>query len=96
MQSLLKPRGTLILLEDARRRRWIDLTFGLTEGWWRFADHALRADHPLLYGEQWRRLLHRIGFAQAASLLHPQLGEGIMLARADATASAVEGHSPSP
>jgi hypothetical protein len=37
-----------MLIEGAWPDRWLDLTFGLTDGWWRFADLDLRPQHPLL------------------------------------------------
>ncbi len=52
--SLLAPGGLLILLEGTARQRWVDLTFGLTEGWWRFDDTVLRPDYPLLSAEKWK------------------------------------------
>ena len=33
-----------------------DLSWGLTDGWWRFADIKLRANHPLLQVNQWTLL----------------------------------------
>ena len=56
--------GILLLLEAARHSNWSDLVFGLTAGWWRFADSDLRANHPLLSGERWQPLL-RGAFAAA-------------------------------
>ncbi len=38
VQQLLKPGGLLLLLEMTYPERWVDLTFGLTDGWWRFED----------------------------------------------------------
>jgi len=67
-QQLLAPRGLLILLEGTGRQRWVDLTFGLTEGWWRFADTDLRPSYPLLSPQQWLDLLQAVGFAAAASI----------------------------
>ena len=49
LARLLTPGGGLVLLEGTRRRLWIDLTFGLTDGWWLAQDR----DYPLLSGEQW-------------------------------------------
>jgi amino acid adenylation domain-containing protein len=66
--SLLVPGGQLLLLESTARRRWVDLVFGLTEGWWRFTDTDLRPDHPLLDRESWLDLLPACGFAHAAAL----------------------------
>ncbi|MCB0209450.1 MAG: SDR family NAD(P)-dependent oxidoreductase, partial [Anaerolineae bacterium] len=66
VQQLLAPGGLLVLLEATARRRWVDLTFGLTDGWWRFGD--IRRDHPLLTASQWQELLLDCGF-QAVSLI---------------------------
>lgn len=63
-RSLLAPGGLLILLEGIARYRWVDLTFGLTDGWWRFSDVDLRAEHALLGAEQWLALLAASGFEE--------------------------------
>ncbi|MCP4700987.1 MAG: AMP-binding protein [Gammaproteobacteria bacterium] len=80
-QNLLKPGGMLVLLEDIRPLAWVDLTFGLTEGWWRFQDFALRPHHPLLNTEQWQTLLMRCGFETTSAVMHPQFEEAIILAK---------------
>ena len=59
--ALLAPGGVLILLEGTHRQLWADLTFGLTEGWWRFDDVALRSDYPLLPAEKWKTLFEEAG-----------------------------------
>ena len=66
--EMLKPGGTLVLLEGTRALRWVDLTFGMTEGWWRFADRELRPDHALLTPLQWSALLRKCGFAEVESV----------------------------
>src|SRR5690606_1391184 len=48
--------------------RFGDLTVGLTEGWWAFADHDLRPSYALLSREQWLDLLAEMGFRQATVL----------------------------
>ncbi|MEM7533723.1 MAG: amino acid adenylation domain-containing protein [Chloroflexota bacterium] len=62
VRQLLAPDGLLVLMEDTAPLYWIDLTFGLTEGWWRFTDRGLRPDHPLLSADTWRTLLADTGF----------------------------------
>ena len=37
-----------MLQEITRRPRWLDLVFGITDGWWAFADDDLRPQHALL------------------------------------------------
>jgi NAD(P)-dependent dehydrogenase (short-subunit alcohol dehydrogenase family)/SAM-dependent methyltransferase len=62
VQQLLKPGGLLILLEGTIPQGWVDLSFGLLEGWWQFTDTDLRPDYPLLNAIQWQRLLLETGF----------------------------------
>jgi NAD(P)-dependent dehydrogenase (short-subunit alcohol dehydrogenase family)/acyl carrier protein len=76
VRGLLAPGGILILLEGTARYRWVDLTFGLTEGWWRFTDRELRPDHALLGAEQWLELL------PAAGLVEPHRLPGVATGRA--------------
>jgi malonyl CoA-acyl carrier protein transacylase len=68
VKQLLAPGGMLVLLEDTAPQRWVDLTFGLTEGWWKFSDYELRSDYPLLKASQWETLLQEIGFEQAVTI----------------------------
>nr|AGZ05272.1 McyE [Nostoc sp. 152] len=67
IRELLLPGGFLVLLETVENNSWLDLTFGLTPGWWRFQDKELRLDSPLLTGETWCSVLKRCGFATADS-----------------------------
>ena len=62
VRELLSPGGELVLLEVTQPLRWLDLIFGLTEGWWKFTDHDLRPNHPLISAEQWQSLLRETGF----------------------------------
>lgn len=57
VQMLLAPGGLLVLLEGMQRQGWLDLTFGLTTGWWQFKDSDLRPDYPLLTANQWQSFL---------------------------------------
>jgi acyl transferase domain-containing protein len=61
-RGLLAPGGQLCLLEGVAPERWVDLTFGLTEGWWRFSDRTLRPDYPLVDRAAWLGLLDRLNF----------------------------------
>ena len=67
-RGLLAPGGLLLLLEGTARQNWIDLTFGLTPGWWRFADRELRPSYPLLPTNRWRELIPALGFDEMAVL----------------------------
>ncbi len=87
--SLLASQGALVLLEGTRPQRWLDLIFGLTEGWWRFADVDLRPRHPMITAENWLRLLADEDFDDAVALPEPACAAGelpppqaVLLARA--------------
>ena len=68
VKQLLAPEGMLVLLEGAGHQRWLDLIFGLTDGWWRFTDTDLRASYPLLTPCQWVKTLQEVGFTEAVTL----------------------------
>ncbi len=67
-RRLMAPGALLLLLEGVAPERWVDLTFGLTDGWWKFSDAAVRPDYPLIGREAWRALLAAQGFAEAACI----------------------------
>ena len=68
VRQLLAPDGVLILLEMIRPERWVDLSFGLTDGWWRFVDLDVRPDYPLISQQRWLDLMAEVGFAETASV----------------------------
>ena len=68
VHELLAPGGQLVLLEGTQPLRWLDVSFGLTAGWWKFTDRALRPDYPLLSDAQWQGLLQDSGFDTAVAL----------------------------
>ena len=77
---LLKRHGILLLNELTEKRLFVHLTFGLTEGWWRFEDPHLRLQgSPSLSPQGWRLVLLAEGFgpvlfpAHAASVLGQQI-----------------------
>ena len=84
--GLLAPSGQLIALELVRGRILQDLTFGLLDGWWRFAD-TYRPDHALAAPATWGRALGDTGFESARVLGADTsdggrpLGPGIVIAR---------------
>ena len=81
-RRLLAPGGLLLLLEGTTRQRWVDLIFGLTEGWWRFADHDLRPSYPLIDADQWIDLLKGTGFQEAVSICPDSDGQGALAQQA--------------
>jgi malonyl CoA-acyl carrier protein transacylase len=72
IKQLLAPKGILILLEGTRPLRWLDLIFGLTEGWWRFTDTQSRLSYPLISSNQWQELLTQSGFQETANISFEQ------------------------
>ncbi|MBC8088314.1 MAG: SDR family NAD(P)-dependent oxidoreductase, partial [Phycisphaerae bacterium] len=82
LRSRLAPGGVLLMLEVAGRERWIDLTFGLTDGWWKFTDVDLRANYPLLSRSAWRALLESEKFvAEEIGAAHPHSREVLWAAQ---------------
>jgi len=63
---LLRPDGTLALLETVGWHPAAELVWGLTPDWWRFEDPALRSDSPLLTRAHWIELLSKLGFGSVA------------------------------
>jgi NADPH:quinone reductase-like Zn-dependent oxidoreductase/acyl carrier protein/SAM-dependent methyltransferase len=81
LQDLLVPGGNLLFVDVGSPHLWVNAVFGLTSGWWRFTDHALRTKHPLLTRAQWEKVLHETGFDGVFSLpglLRPNGDESII------------------
>ena len=66
VSSLLAPGGLLMLLESTARTRFLDLTFGMTDGWWNFVDTDVRPGSALADASTWTSLLRGSGFTQTA------------------------------
>ena len=88
-RKLLAPSGLLLLLEGTARRGWLDLTFGLLPGWWRFAD-GYRPDYALAAAPVWERALSDAGFGETARL-EPFGGQALLLARGPSEVSLSRG-----
>ena len=81
-RKLLAPAGLLVLVEGTEPLGWLDLTFGLLPGWWRFAD-GYRSDSPLVGTEVWGRALADAGFGQTAFIGFGE-GQAVMVSRGPA------------
>ncbi|MGS0741621.1 SAM-dependent methyltransferase [Glaciimonas sp. GG7] len=57
LHRMLTPNGVLLLVECIAQQPWLDLVFGLTDGWWRYNDTTLRQHGPLLDEKTWRSVL---------------------------------------
>lgn len=80
VHCLIAPNALLILLESTGARRWIDLTFGLTEGWWLCSKDPLRNGYPLVDTKHWQNLLANHGFAET-NIIEPTNPETHQLLR---------------
>ena len=81
-RRLLAPSGLLVAVEGTEAQGWLDLTFGLLPGWWRFAD-GYRPDYALADGAAWKRVLADTGYG-AVSVLDGGSGQAVILARGPA------------
>ncbi|MGW5536677.1 SDR family NAD(P)-dependent oxidoreductase [Streptomyces sp. NPDC004009] len=67
-KALLRRGGVLLLVEGTRPRGQLALVFGLTPGWWLFADPEQRLPRsPLASERQWRDALAACGFTGIAA-----------------------------
>jgi acyl transferase domain-containing protein/SAM-dependent methyltransferase/acyl carrier protein len=69
-RTLLAPGGVIVLIEGVLPDRWLDLTFGLTDGWFRFTDFDLRPNHPLISAESWADVLRDSGMSSCRSMAY--------------------------
>ena len=65
---LLAPGGLLMIVESVRASRWLDITFGMTEGWWQSRDLDRRGGHPLMTIDGWMGMLAEVGFEAPSSV----------------------------
>ncbi len=65
--ELLAPCGQLMALENMRGRGWQDITFGLLDGWWRFADDY-RPAHAMVSPSVWEQALLDSGYREVGFL----------------------------
>ncbi|CAJ0543817.1 Ff.00g039410.m01.CDS01 [Fusarium sp. VM40] len=59
LRSALRPDGFLMMLEMTESVPFVDIIFGLLEGWWLFDDGR---NHAIIAAEEWERNLHDAGF----------------------------------
>ncbi|WP_158929663.1 type I polyketide synthase [Acidisphaera sp. S103] len=81
--GMLRPDGMLLLLEGSAPRGWVNLTFGLLDGWRRHLEGPAPREETLLDAAAWDRVLREAGF-EPAVLPSPDIGlfpQTLVLAR---------------
>ena len=61
IRNLLRSDGFLMMLEMTEPLPWVDLIFGLVEGWWLFDDGRR---HALASPSVWQKSLHAAGYGR--------------------------------
>ncbi|KAI2610511.1 putative polyketide synthase [Hypoxylon sp. NC1633] len=59
IRSMLRPDGFLCLVEMTRPMYWVDIVFGLFEGWWMYEDGR---EHVIAHEERWQADLQASGY----------------------------------
>lgn len=85
IHRLLKPGGTIALVELTRTTPYINMTFGSISGWWAGVDEG-RTDSPLQSPEQWEQHLRQASFSgielAAHDLPEPERHSALLVSRA--------------
>ncbi|HVJ18921.1 MAG TPA: SDR family NAD(P)-dependent oxidoreductase, partial [Polyangiaceae bacterium] len=68
VKELLASEGMLLMLEVTNTPIFLDLIFGMTEGWWLFEDKERRKTHATMPPQQWRTLLEESEFSDVQLL----------------------------
>lgn len=61
IRKVLRPDGFLMMLEMTDTLYWVDMIFGLFEGWWFFDDGRT---HAVTHESRWEKDLHFVGYGQ--------------------------------
>ncbi|KAF2204959.1 hypothetical protein GQ43DRAFT_95556 [Delitschia confertaspora ATCC 74209] len=59
IRKALRPDGFLMMLEMTETVPWVDIIFGLLEGWWLFDDGR---NHAISHETRWEKELHGLGY----------------------------------
>ncbi|KAI9044399.1 ketoacyl-synt-domain-containing protein [Aspergillus affinis] len=68
--QMLRHNGLICLIEITKRLFWLDLVFGLLQGWWLFEDGR---SHPLASYALWEKSMLSAGFEQVLTINGPSL-----------------------
>lgn len=63
IRKMVRDDGALALIEVTKNMFWLDIVFGVLEGWWLSNDGR---EHPLVDEMQWARKMKRAGFQQVS------------------------------
>ena len=95
IHKLLKPGGTLALVELTRLTPYFNMAFGSLSGWWAGVGEG-RIESPLQSPEQWDEQLRKADFSgvdlAAYDLPEPERHSALLLSTALATGPIVNGH----
>lgn len=95
IHRLLKPGGTLGLIEATKTTPFINMTFGSIEGWWAGVDEG-RTESPLQSVEQWNKHLVQASFSgvdlAAYDLPEPERHSALLLSTALTVGNEVNGY----
>jgi len=59
IEKLICPGGQIIFLEVTKLPPYVDILFGLTEGWWLFEDYDIRPNQCTMSINQWQLVLQK-------------------------------------
>ena len=80
LKARLKGNGALVVGEMVEASSFTTATFGLLEGWWRFADGERRQYGPLLSESGWRQVLEEGGYRSGIYRLRVGLASAVLVA----------------
>ncbi|RAH44773.1 uncharacterized protein BO95DRAFT_474176 [Aspergillus brunneoviolaceus CBS 621.78] len=63
VRKALRSDGLLVMIEMTRPPWWVDLIFGMFEGWWLFEDQR---EHALVHEAAWKKHLQAAGYGYVA------------------------------
>ncbi|MBN2717252.1 MAG: SDR family NAD(P)-dependent oxidoreductase [Deltaproteobacteria bacterium] len=96
VHGLLANNGVLCLLEATTVPFYVNIAFGMTEGWWRYNDDV-RMSHCTMKRNDWINVLEQTGFADAVAMTDVEDGDfpqqSVVIARAAVQRPKIE---PSP
>lgn len=73
LKTLLTNDGALILIEASKKLRWVDMVWGLTEGWWCFEDTDVRKSSPIMNIYDWEKIFEEQKFSDVKA--YPESAE---------------------